>query len=288
MIALPLVWILVIGIGACVGSFLNVCIHRLPLRESIVLPRSRCPSCGGKIAWYDNLPILSWLLLGGRCRSCRAPIPIRYPLVEAVTIALFALLFAARGPSILFLIHAGFGAALIALIVIDARHQILPDAITLPGIAVGLLTIPLRGSGGPLLLGGSGEPLLDFALEPARDALVAAVLGYTLPWIVNASYRGWQAARGVPAGEREDGIGRGDFKLLAMIGAFLGVRMLIFTLFFGAISGAIIGLVLIRFGGYGWKSKLPFGVFLGGAALLALFAGEPWIAWYLRLAGIAP
>ena len=277
MIALPLAWTLVIGIGACVGSFLNVLVHRLPLRESIVLPRSRCPSCGGRIAWYDNLPILSWLFLGGRCRSCRAPIPIRYPLVEASAIVLFALLFAARGPSILFLIHAAFGAAIIALIVIDARHQILPDAITLPGIAVGLLTVPLRGAAGPLP---------DFALEPARDALVAAALGYALPWIVNASYRGWQAARGVPADEREDGIGRGDFKLLAMIGAFLGVRLMIFTLFFGAVSGAVVGLALIRFGGYGWKSKLPYGVFLGGAALLALFAGEPWVEWYLRLAGI--
>ncbi|MCZ6695430.1 MAG: prepilin peptidase [Acidobacteria bacterium] len=277
MIVLPLAWALVIGTGACVGSFLNVCIHRLPLRESIVLPRSRCPSCGEGIAWYDNLPILSWLFLGGRCRSCRSPIPIRYPLVEASTIVLFALLFAARGPSVLFLIHAVFGAAIIALIVIDARHQILPDAITLPGIAAGLLTVPLRGAAGPFP---------DFTLASARDALVAAVLGYALPWIVNASYRGWQAARGVPAGQREDGIGRGDFKFLAMIGAFLGVRLLIFTLFFGAISGAVVGLALIRFGGYGWKSKLPYGVFLGGAALLALFAGELWVDWYLRFAGI--
>jgi leader peptidase (prepilin peptidase)/N-methyltransferase len=273
-------WTLVVGMGACVGSFLNVCIHRLPLRQSIVLPRSRCPSCGMGIAWYDNLPVISYLFLRGRCRSCKTPISMRYPLVEAATVALFALLFVVRGPSPLFILHAAFGAALIALILIDARHQLLPNAITLPGIALGLLTSPLRTSSGAAL-GGA-----DYA--PVRDALIGAALGYALPWGINVGYRLWQRLRGVPSAELEDGIGQGDFKLLAMIGAFLGVRLLFFTLFFGAVSGAIVGLFLIRFGGYGWRSKLPYGVFLGGAALLALFVGEPWVGWYLRLAGIGP
>jgi leader peptidase (prepilin peptidase)/N-methyltransferase len=273
-------WILVLGIGACVGSFLNVCIHRLPLRQSIVLPRSRCPACGAGIAWYDNLPVISYLVLSGRCRSCRASISVRYPLVEVATVALFALLFVARGASPIFVLHAAFGAALIALILIDARHQILPNAITLPGIALGLLTSPLRAPDGPALDG--------TAIPSVRDALIGAALGYALPWMVNAGYRMWQGLRGVRAADREDGIGQGDFKLLAMIGAFLGVRLLLFTLFFGAVSGAIVGLLLIRFGGYGWKSKLPYGVFLGGAALLALFVGEPWVDWYLGLAGMGP
>ncbi len=275
-----LAWIFVAAAGACVGSFLNVCIHRLPLGESIVLPRSRCPSCGAMIAWHDNLPILSYLLLRGRCRDCGAGISIRYPLVEAATAALFVLLFVQRGPTVAFTAHAAFGAALIALILIDARHQILPNAITLPGIAAGLLLSPLRAwSGGP------AEPV---AIEAVRDSVVAAALGYALPWIVNALYRAWQAIRGVPRGAREDGIGQGDFKLLAMIGAFLGVRLLLFTLFLGAVSGALVGLALILFKGYGWRSKLPYGVFLGSAAILALFVGHGWVAWYLRLAGIEP
>ncbi len=275
-----IVRLLVAGLGACVGSFLNVCIHRLPRRESIVTPRSACPACGGGIAWYDNIPILSYLLLRGRCRRCRASISMRYPIVEAATMVLFLLLFRVQGATFAFLVQAFLGASLIALILIDARHQILPNAITLPGIAIGLLTSPWRDGTGAF----HGGP----ALMSLRDAAAAAALGYAIPWSVNASYRIWQAARGVRFELREDGIGQGDFKLLAMIGAFLGLRLLLFCLFFGAVSGAIFGLAMMRYAGYGWKSKLPYGVFLGGAALLALFVGDPWIAWYLRLAGIAP
>ncbi len=277
---MPVFWFLVIGVGACVGSFLNVCIHRLPRELSIVRPRSFCPACSGPVAWYDNVPILSYVLLRGRCRSCAARIAARYPLVEASTVVLFALLFSLLGPSAAFVIEAALGASLIALILIDAGHQILPDAITLPGIVAGLLAA---------LLGGSAWSWFAGAwITPFWDACAGAVLGYALPWMVNASYRGWQAARGVPGEERIDGIGQGDFKLLAMIGAFMGVRVLLFVLFFGAISGAAFGLYMMRFGGYGWKSKLPYGVFLGGAAILALFVGRPWIGWYLRAAGIAP
>jgi|SRR5438094_3801795 len=268
-------WVFVIAAGACVGSFLNVCIHRLPRRRSIVRPRSACPHCGAPIAWYDNLPILSFLLLRGRCRHCRAPIGLGYPLVEASTSLLFAALLHARGPTPEFLLQAFLGACLIALILIDARHQILPNAVTLPGIAVGLVTSPLRAAPGD-------------AAGAAWDSLLAAALGFAIPWMVNAGYRMWQAARGLPRGEREDVIGQGDFKLLAMIGAFLGVRLLLFCLFIGAVAGAAFGLLMMRYRGYGWKSKLPYGVFLGGAAILALFAGEPWVRWYLRLAGLGP
>jgi leader peptidase (prepilin peptidase)/N-methyltransferase len=266
-----LLWILVVGTGACVGSFLNVCIHRLPRRLSIVRPGSACPSCGRAIAWHDNIPILGFLLLRGRCRACRAPIAWRYPAVEAITAALFGLLFHLRGPTPAFVADAAFAAALVALIAIDARHQILPDAITLPGIAAGLLSAPLRGGWRALL--------------PAAGAAAA---GYAAPWLINAAYRGWQALRGVPRAEREDGIGMGDYKLLAMTGAFLGPRLLLFVLFIGAVSGAAFGIAMMRFRGYGWKSRLPFGVFLGGAALLALLVGEDWIAWYLGLVAPAP
>lgn len=266
-----ILWTLVVGTGACIGSFLNVCIHRLPERLSVVRPGSACPSCGRAIVWHDNIPIVSYLVLGGRCRACGAAIPWRYPAVEAATAILFGLLFHRQGPTPEFLAQAAFAAALVALIVIDARHQILPDAITLPGIAAGLLTAPLRG----------GWP-------GAREAVAAAALGYAIPWAINASYHGWQALRRVPRAEREDGIGMGDYKLLAMIGAFLGPRVLLFVLFLGAVSGAAFGIAMMRLRGYGWKSRLPLGVFLGAAALLALFVGEAWIGWYLGLLRVTP
>jgi leader peptidase (prepilin peptidase)/N-methyltransferase len=267
-----------VSFGAIIGSFLNVCIHRLPRDLSIVTPRSACPGCGAPIAWYDNIPILSFLLLRARCRRCRAPIAVRYPLVEAATAALFGALLLVKGPGIEWLAGAMFGAALIALILIDAEHQILPDAITLPGIATGLLLAPLRSALAPVP-----------AATPLRalwEAAFAAALGYALPWSVNAAYRGWQALRRVPAARREDGIGQGDFKLLAMIGAFLGVPLLLFTLFVGAVGGALWGLYLMAARGYGWKSRLPYGVFLGGAAILALFAGDASVGWYLDRMGV--
>jgi leader peptidase (prepilin peptidase)/N-methyltransferase len=264
-------WALVVGVGACVGSFLNVCVHRLPAGRSVARPGSACPACGRPIRWHDNIPILSFLILRGRCRACGVPISWRYPAVEAATAALFAALYHLRGPGAAFVLDAAFGAALVALIVIDARHQILPDAITLPGIAVGLVAAPLRG----------GWP-------GARAAVLAAAAGYALPWLVNSAYRGWQALRRVPRAAREDGIGMGDFKLLAMIGAFQGPRVLLLVLFLGAVSGALFGVAMMGWRGYGWKSRLPLGVFLGGAAILALFVGEAWIAWYLGLAAPAP
>jgi leader peptidase (prepilin peptidase)/N-methyltransferase len=266
-----ILWFLVAGTGACIGSFLNVCIHRLPRRISVVTPRSACPGCGRLIAWHDNIPVLSFLLLGGRCRHCRAGISLRYPFVEAATCLLFVLLFWKQGPTVAFVVSAVFVAGLTALIVIDALHQILPNVITLPGILLGLLTSPLRGAGS----------------RPVIDSFAGAVIGFLVPWTINEAYRLWQAARGVPRDLREDGIGQGDFKLLAMIGAFLGVKLLLFTLFVGAITGAVFGLVMMWKRGYGWKSKLPYGVFLGGAAILAVFVGDSWVRAYLDFTGVS-
>ena len=268
------------ALGLCIGSFLNVCIHRLPRDLSIVRPRSACPGCGAAIAWYDNIPVLSWLILGGRCRACSAPIAVRYPLVEGVTGALFVAALLVKGPTLEAAVAAALGAALVALVMIDAEHQILPDAITLPGIAVGLLLAPARA----WLAAGDGP----HPLRALGHACFAAALGYSIPWALNRCYRGWQALRKVPAAAREDGIGQGDFKLLAMIGAFLGTRLLLFTLFVGAISGAAWGLALMATRGYGWKSKVPFGVFLGAAAILAIFAGDRLVDGYLRTLGVAP
>jgi leader peptidase (prepilin peptidase)/N-methyltransferase len=268
------------ALGAVVGSFLNVCIHRLPIGRSIVTPRSACPSCGRAIAWHDNVPVLSFALLGGRCRGCRAPIAWRYPLVEAATAALFVLAARRDGPTPLFFVDAAFVAALVVLMLIDAEHQILPDAITLPGIVVGLLTSPVRGAYDPEHMAGP--------LAALRGSLQAAALGYAIPWTLNAAYHGWQAIRRVPRDRREDGIGRGDFKLLAMIGAFLGIPLLLFTIFAGALSGAAYGIAMMWRRGYGWRSRLPFGVFLGGAAIAALFLGSRAVGWYLGVAGVTP
>ncbi len=266
------------ALGACVGSFLNVCIHRMPERRSIVHPRSSCPACAAPIAWYDNLPVLSWILLGARCRRCRAPIAWTYPAVEAATALLFLVLFLLRGPTPAFLDQAWLGASLIALMIIDYRHQILPDALTLPGIAVGLAFSLLRPGAGSLI-GPEG---------PVREAFAGALLGYAIPWAINALYHAWQAIRRVPRAAREDGIGQGDFKLLAMIGAFLGPAVLLFVLFLGNIAGAVVGLALMRLRGYGWKSRLPLGVFLGAAGIVAILVGRPWVDWYLGLAGFGP
>jgi len=276
----PVPYLLAAGVGLCIGSFLNVCIHRLPHGLSVVRPRSACPSCLGLIAWYDNIPLLSWLMLRGRCRACGAPIALRYPLVEAVTGALFVAALVVDGPTLEAAVTACFGAALVALILIDAEHQLLPDAITLPGIAAGIALSPLRAAVAPVAA--------DRPVAALVHAVAAAALGYAIPWALNGAYHGWQALRRVAKPAREDGIGRGDYKLLAMIGAFLGTRLLLFTLFAGAVSGAAWGLTLMATRGYGLKSKLPFGVFLGGAALLALFAGERLIEAYLAAIGVAP
>jgi leader peptidase (prepilin peptidase) / N-methyltransferase len=266
--------------GLCLGSFLNVCIHRLPRGLSVVRPRSACPVCAAMIAWHDNIPLVSWIALGGRCRSCRAAIALRYPMIEAATGALAVAALAHAGPTLEAAVLFGFAAALVALILIDAGHQILPDAITLPGIAAGVALAPLRAAAAS---GGDGRPLRALA-----HAAGAAALGYAIPWAINGAYHGWQALRGVPRDRREDGIGRGDYKLLAMIGAFLGWQRLLFTLFAGAVSGAAWGLTLMLTRGYGWKSKLPFGVFLGAAAILAAFAGDRIVGAYLALVGVAP
>lgn len=279
----PILAIAAAAFGLVVGSFLNVCIHRLPRDLSVVRPRSACPGCGAAIAWHDNVPVLSWLLLRGRCRACRAPIAARYPLVEAANGALWAAALVVLGPTLEGLIAALFGSALIALILIDAEHQILPDAITLPGIAAGLMLAPLRAwAGGATTFAG---------MTPARAlgaAAGAAALGYAIPWGLNAAYRLQQRLRGAPPDAVEDGIGEGDFKLLAMVGAVLGGRLLLFTIFTGAIAGAAWGVTLMMTRGYGWKSKLPFGVFLGAAAIVAVFVGHASVAWYLRFVGVEP
>ncbi|MCP4714792.1 MAG: prepilin peptidase [Deltaproteobacteria bacterium] len=243
-------------LGAIIGSFLNVCIVRIPQRMSIVFPASHCPSCTHKIPVYDNIPLLSYLILGGRCRFCKTPIALTYFLVELITPILFLVLWHHFGLSSDFLISATVTAALIVITVIDLQHQIIPDVISLPGIPICFLcsfvvswTTPLQSLLGILCGGGV---LFLFA------------------W-------GYQRATG------KDGMGGGDIKLLAMIGALLGWKGALTSLILASCIGSIIGIILIIAKGKNMKYAIPFGPFLATGAVCALMYGEQLISFYLNL-----
>lgn len=256
---MPPFWFLVVWsglVGLVVGSYLNVVAHRLPAGESTVTPRSRCPRCGRPIRARDNLPVVSWLLLRGRCRDCGEPISIRYPLVEATTGALFAGVVLRYGFTWRALAAALLAALLVALAAIDLDHLWLPDRITLPGIALGLVA-QLALPDGSLARGVQG------ALIGAGILLLLA--------------GAWELLRGV------EGMGLGDVKMLAMVGAFLGVTGVLVTLVVSTLLGSLAGLLLIARGRGGMDAKLPFGVFLAAGALFALFAGEAVAGAYLGL-----
>jgi leader peptidase (prepilin peptidase) / N-methyltransferase len=242
--------------GLIVGSFANVCIHRLPERQSVVRPRSRCPRCGAPIGAADNVPVLSYLALGGRCRACRAPISARYPLVEATNAAMYFALARLLGPTLQAAVAMAFVSALLVLTLIDYDHQLLPDLITLPGIAAGLAASLLKGPPTPL------------------SSAVAAAGGYLAFWAVAGAY---QRARGI------EGLGQGDWKMTAMLGAFLGWEKLLLTVFVATLAGTVVGLGLMAFGGRSSRHALPLGTFLGIAGIAVVFAGQPILDWYRGL-----
>ena len=248
---------LVLLFGAIVGSFLNVCILRIPAGESIVLPGSHCPSCKEPIRAYDNVPLFSYLALRGRCRDCRAPISARYPLVELLTAALFALIFRHVGLHPELLVYFAFVASLVVITFIDIDHQIIPDAISLPGILVGLAAAAL----------GYGVPL--------RESLIGVLIGGGFLYAVAVGYELLM---------RREGMGGGDIKLLAMIGAFVGWRGVLVALLVGSFSGAVFGVVLMFARGSDTRLPIPFGPFLSFGAIVALFWGGPLLEWYAGLA----
>jgi len=247
--------------GLIVGSYLNVLIYRLPLGMSTVMPRSRCPACGAPIRALDNLPVLSFLLLRGRCRSCGARISGRYPLLEAATALLFMGCVVAFGLTLPALMAAVFGCLMIVLAMIDVDHMILPDRITWPGIVLGFL-------GHAMLVVLLRLPW-NHMLEPLGGALLGG--GMTL-----AIYGLWWLIR------REEGLGLGDAKMLALIGAFLGWKAMLVAFFFAVLTGSVAGLVLMRRSGEGMRTRLPFGAFLAFGGLLALFAAPAIIDFYLQ------
>ena len=239
--------------GAIVGSFLNVCIHRLPRGGSIVWPSSACPHCQRELSWYENIPVLSWVVLRARCRTCKGPISIRYPFVEALTSALFVWAWWYYGPGPLLASRLVFGCALIVLFAIDLEHQLLPNVITLPGIIVGF-----------------GFSLFT---EPGWvDSLIGILAGGGVLYLIALAYLKVR---------KEEGLGMGDPKMLGMIGAFLGWKLTLMTLMIASLTGTVIGVGVIALGRGSLKYALPFGCFLAVGAVIAVVAGQPLLDWYL-------
>lgn len=279
LIPQPFLYVVVGIFGAIIGSFLNVVVHRLPREESIVLPSSRCPDCGAGIAFYDNLPVLSYLMLGGRCRSCKVHISARYPAVEALTAALWVLVVWRDGLTWALPFDLIFVTAITALIFIDAEHMILPNAITYPGIVFALVArvaIPYLMARPhfddlPMLLNGmlAGMPLWGASLV---GALIGALVGGGSLWLMGWT---WEKLRGIEA------MGLGDVKMMFMVGAYLGWRLTILNIFLAVFSGSLIGIALmLRQGKRNMQMLLPFGVFLGIGAIAALLVGSQIVEWY--------
>lgn len=247
-----LLWAAVLG--ASIGSFLNVCVSRLPNGESVVSPRSRCPLCGRGIAWYDNLPILSYLLLRGRCRGCGERISLQYPAVEVMTALIWVGMAAGYGPTSRGLQGAVFFSLLLAIALTDARHYLIPDPLSIGGLAAGLALSLLPGAPTPL------------------EALGGAAVGFLVLFGVGV------------AGERvfkKPAMGGGDMKMMAMIGAFLGPVGAMLTIFLGALTGSLIfGPISLKTG-----KLVPFGVFLALGAAVTFAVGDVLLAWYLGLLG---
>jgi leader peptidase (prepilin peptidase)/N-methyltransferase len=238
--------------GLVIGSFLNVCIHRLPLRMSLSSPPSRCASCNTPVAWRDNVPVLSYLLLGGRCRHCRASISVVYPLVEMTTAAIFLVHVLVFGVTLLAAIRILFACAMLVLFFIDLEHQILPNVITLPGVIAGLIAS-------------------IFVPPGFMSSLLGALLGGGVLWAIAEVY---VRLRGI------EGMGMGDVKMLGMIGAFLGAPLMALTLVLASFAGAVTGVALMTTGRGDWQRKLPFGTFLAAAAVFASLCGQPIVDWY--------
>jgi leader peptidase (prepilin peptidase)/N-methyltransferase len=237
--------------GLAVGSFLNVCIHRLPLRESLVFPSSRCPGCRTPLKPYDNIPVLSYLLLRGRCRSCGAPISVQYPIVELTSGVVFLAAYLLFEPPLVYQ-RVLFACAMIVLFVIDLEHRILPDVITLPGIVLGLL--------------------FSFFMPPGwRDSLIGLAAGGGTLWLMGEIYFRLR---------HEEGMGFGDVKMLAMIGAFLGWKLMLLTLILGSFIGSIVGLAVIAAKKGDMKYALPFGTFLAIGAIVSSVVGDRIVNWY--------
>jgi leader peptidase (prepilin peptidase)/N-methyltransferase len=245
-------------IGLVIGSFLNVCIWRVPRGQSVVVPSSRCPSCGTPLGALDNVPVLSYLFLGGRCRYCKGRISLRYPLVEALNAALYVMVLERFGLGWHLPFYLAFVSSLIVIAFIDLDFQIIPDWITLTGIPIGLLA-------GSLIL---PDPFMRMDPLGYKASVIGALGGFGLFYAVAVLSRG--------------GMGGGDIKMMAMIGALMGWKAVLLTTFLGSLAGSVVGVFMILFKGKGRKTKIPFGPFLALGALLTLLWGQEVLRLYLN------
>jgi leader peptidase (prepilin peptidase)/N-methyltransferase len=250
--------------GLALGSFLNVCIYRIPLRKSIVHPPSSCPQCGERIRFYDNIPVVSYALLLGRCRHCRHPISPQYPVVEATTGILSLALFLKVGASLEYVFLMLFGASLLAIAFIDLQHKIIPDVLSLSGIIVGFVF-----------------SLLPFSSLSWIDSLIGIVGGGGFLLLVGLAFEKMTG---------REGMGMGDVKMLAMIGAWMGWRALLFIILLSSLTGSLIGGALLLLSRQGVRTRIPFGPYLALGTLIYLFFGHEIVFWFNQLghAGGAP
>jgi leader peptidase (prepilin peptidase)/N-methyltransferase len=266
-------------VGLMIGSFLNVCILRIPKEESIVHPASHCPKCNARIKPYDNIPVLSWLVLGGKCRNCKTKISAMYPAIELLTGALFFLCYRFFGISLDGIKWAILCALLIVLTATDIRERLLPNLVNLVGFVIGIIisffTLPTDGAAlwisNRLFEFPPPRPVISLA-----DALLGALAGAGLLWIVG---EGYFRLRG------KEGMGLGDVKMMGMVGAFLGLKRTLLTVLVGSLLGSVIGIVIVLAARKGRDYELPFGAFLGAGAILTIFFGSPLLTWYQSLLG---
>jgi leader peptidase (prepilin peptidase) / N-methyltransferase len=244
-------------LGAVIGSFLNVCIVRWPADQSVIKPRSRCPKCGLQIAWYDNIPIISWLALGSKCRVCRTPISALYPAIELATALLWAWMASRHGLTLEAFKGAFLCTILLGIAMTDAREYLIPDEFTIGGLVIGLA---FAAAGG---------------LDALLPSVIGAAVGFALLWIVG--YLGTLAFK-------EEAMGGGDIKMMAMVGAFVGWQGVLLTIFIGALVGTLVFLPLAL---AGRKHQVPFGVFLAVGAAVSFLVGPAIVAWYRGFIGIA-
>ncbi len=248
--------------GALIGSFLNVCIYRMPRGLSIILPSSRCPSCSNPIRPWDNIPLVSYIFLGGKCRYCKTRIPFRYPLVEGLNALCYTGLLWRFGPGLDFLLYCLLCSSLVVITFVDLDFQIIPDRITIPGLVIGL-------AAGSFIL---PDPFMR-ADALGLSSLIGAVGGFGLYYLI---------AFLSLAVFKKEGMGGGDIKMMAMVGAFMGWKAVILTTFLGSLAGSAIGIAVIMAKGREKGSLLPFGPYLSLGALVSLFFGQEILRWYLH------
>ena len=248
--------ILIFSLGLIVGSFSNVCIYRIPRNESVIYPASHCPKCRSKIKPIDNIPLLSYILLKGRCRNCKSKISIQYPIVELLTGLTYLIIYLIYGLSVQTLIYIILSSALIIIAFIDLNEQIIPDVISLPGIVIGLILSFI-------------VPYISF-INSVLGALIGGGIILIIAWVGSIIFK-------------KEAMGGGDVKLAAMIGAFLGWRYTIISLFLGFFIGALVGIILILSKIKSKEDMVPFGPFIVLGSIITLLWGEKILAWYIGI-----